>query len=126
MEILTVEEFARLYEGPELSPKAFEVIVYIYNGIKVSIKAKQKIAHELVTKAIIRGDLIRPVVCEECEGISPSLHAHHEDYYKPLEVEWLCNSCHSKRRDYIDMAAFELWEILGEILTKSLYMEKVK
>jgi len=39
--------------------------------------------------------LVRPEGCEDCGGRSP--HAHHKDYSKPLEVDWLCSSCHGKR-----------------------------
>lgn len=31
--------------------------------------------------------------CKIC-GSTEDIHAHHEDYSKPLEVEWLCRGCH--------------------------------
>jgi ribosomal protein S27AE len=41
------------------------------------------------------GLIVRPDVCETCgEGVG--LVRHHRDYNKPLEVTWLCGSCHSK------------------------------
>ena len=54
-------------------------------------------------KAIARGRLIKKP-CECCgAGIdskrkngSSAIHAHHDDYNKPLEVRWLCSSCHHK------------------------------
>lgn len=48
-------------------------------------------AHNDVTHAIERGDLVRKP-CEKC-GNERS-EAHHEDYSKPLEVIWLCRMCH--------------------------------
>ncbi|MCP4061380.1 MAG: hypothetical protein GY738_29740 [Pseudoalteromonas sp.] len=32
--------------------------------------------------------------CEDCE--SKNVVAHHDDYDKPLNVRWLCQSCHKK------------------------------
>lgn len=43
--------------------------------------------------AVKVGKIIRPTVCDHC-GESKRLQAHHEDYSKPLEVTWLCGSCH--------------------------------
>lgn len=35
--------------------------------------------------------------CEDC-GASAKLDAHHEDYSKPLDIQWLCRKCHAKRK----------------------------
>ena len=51
-------------------------------------------AYRLVREAIKAGDLANPDRCEMCE--SPSVLAHHEDYSKPLDVNWLCRPCHGK------------------------------
>lgn len=40
-----------------------------------------------------RGKL-RPEPCRRC-GAEPA-EKHHPDYEKPLEVEWLCRSCHRR------------------------------
>ena len=50
-------------------------------------------AHNKVAWAIESGKLKRKP-CEKCD--SPDSHAHHENYNKPLEVMWLCPSCHGK------------------------------
>lgn len=57
----------------------------------------------ITNKAISRGRLIKKP-CECCgAGVdskqkngSSAIHAHHDDYNKPLEVRWLCCSCHRK------------------------------
>lgn len=56
-------------------------------------------AHTAVAHAIRDGKLLKPDSCEDCGGLPPSsnLHGHHEDYSKPLEVEWLCTRCHGVR-----------------------------
>lgn len=53
---------------------------------------KQK-AYHAVRKALKHGQLIRPEACQKCGAVS-RLHAHHKDYSKPLEVDWLCIQCH--------------------------------
>ena len=50
-------------------------------------------AHKRVYDAVRAGRLERPDKCEGC-GLEKRLHAHHDDYSKPLKVRWLCGSCH--------------------------------
>lgn len=47
----------------------------------------------VVYRALKRGAIARPERCINCNVVK-SLDAHHEDYNKPLEVVWLCKSCH--------------------------------
>lgn len=47
-------------------------------------------------RAISSGKLVRRP-CEICGN--PKTDAHHDDYNKPLEVRWLCRSCHKKWHD---------------------------
>lgn len=58
----------------------------------------QKYALNMLTAAIQRGDLVPAEHCQKCGCPSEgrALDGHHEDYSKPLEVEWLCCSCHKK------------------------------
>ena len=44
-------------------------------------------AHDLVKKAVRAGRLQKKP-CEFCGKLD--VHAHHDDYDKPLEVRWLC------------------------------------
>jgi len=58
------------------------------------IKFPEKVsAHQAVHRAIRKGTLIRPDTCEDC-GKRGSIEASHNDYSKPLEVNWLCKKCH--------------------------------
>ena len=53
-------------------------------------------AHSVVRRALISGKLVRPDHCEFCfKECKPE--SHHEDYSKPLEIDWLCIECHSKQ-----------------------------
>ena len=56
--------------------------------------------HHAVSKAIRSGKLVRKN-CERC-GNENSL-AHHEDYDKPLMVNWLCQPCHKQRHKEINL-----------------------
>ena len=57
----------------------------------------QNSAHLMVTLAIRHGDLKPSEYCDNCGKLATDrqLDAHHEDYSKPLDVTWLCRSCHS-------------------------------
>lgn len=46
--------------------------------------------------AVRTGKISRPSTCEECGG-GGLIQAHHPDYSRPFDVEWLCTTCHGKR-----------------------------
>ena len=52
-------------------------------------------AQSLVQQAVLRGELVRPDTCELCRKPDDLIEAHHYDYSEPLEVQWLCKSCHA-------------------------------
>lgn len=58
----------------------------------------RKAAHQILTYAIKAGLIIPPAACEKCHSQTHgrALDGHHLDYSKPLEVIWLCRSCHEK------------------------------
>ena len=64
--------------------------------IEMNPLRQQKVAYHAVEIALRAGELIKPKVCSKC-GSTGRIEGHHEDYDKPLEVEWLCSSCHRKR-----------------------------
>ena len=45
--------------------------------------------------ALKNGTITKPQFYEIC-GNAKELEAHHADYSKPLNVQWLCDSCHKK------------------------------
>ena len=53
---------------------------------------EKRSAHIKVGNAIKSGNLIKGL-CEICG--SSNVHAHHDDYSKPLDVRWLCPEHHS-------------------------------
>ena len=48
---------------------------------------------KMVQLALQFGMLIRPNHCSKC-GKEAFTEAHHMDYTKPLDVDWLCKQCH--------------------------------
>lgn len=63
-------------------------------------KRADKRAHDLMEKAILRGELVNPGKCESCGNMGNfsdgrnSIQGHHDDYNYPLRVRWLCQNCH--------------------------------
>ena len=53
-------------------------------------------AGRLVRKAIESGELRRAKTCEACGRTGCKIEAAHRDYLKPLDVKWLCVSCHRR------------------------------
>ncbi len=85
------DKYRKLDMAWELSPEEKRVSIQLY---RKRFPEKHK-AHNLVHKAIKKGELIRGC-CEVCQS-TEDIEAHHEDYSKPLEVRWLCDKHHKER-----------------------------
>jgi hypothetical protein len=53
----------------------------------------KRAAHVSASNAIRDGRLEKPAACHYCQTIA-ELSAHHWNYYRPLDVTWLCLRCH--------------------------------
>ena len=53
-------------------------------------------ANSMVSRAVRDGRITKPNKCEACAD-SSRIYGHHRDYYKPLEVMWLCQPCHKQQ-----------------------------
>lgn len=55
-------------------------------------------ARNKTRQAIKKGIITKPTHCEDCDKkcSGHALQAHHEDYTKPLQVIFLCYSCHAE------------------------------
>ena len=53
----------------------------------------RSLAAWLVRRAMHLGRLVRQP-CEVCSN--PKVIAHHNDYTQPLQVRWLCRTCHGQ------------------------------
>lgn len=55
---------------------------------------KARAAQRLIRYHIDAGHIVRPDTCEECGCTDRKIEAAHKDYDRPLDVRWLCRSCH--------------------------------
>lgn len=65
-----------------------------------------KNAYRLLQRALWHRHIARPETCEQC-GARPEydrLQGHHDDYTKPLDVRWLCRSCHGRHHGALKRA----------------------
>jgi hypothetical protein len=65
---------------------------------------ERRLAKQMVNNAIQSGRLIKQP-CQVCSELK--VHGHHDDYYKPLEVMWLCIKHHRQIHEGINE-----WKIL--------------
>lgn len=63
---------------------------------------EKRAARVMVSNAIRDGRLLRQP-CRLCG--STTVHAHHHDYSKPLDVEWLCKDCHWRQHGAVTAEA---------------------
>lgn len=102
--------FISLWTGPRV-PRGFLMEVYpLYSQIKSNLRELQVKSRYIVYLAKKTGTLKCPCYCEDCGEcfIPEMMYAHHEDYTRPLDVEWLCGKCHNTRRHISDMAVFTM------------------
>lgn len=70
-------------------------------------------AQRVVEYAVKSGVLVKPHVCSKCGATDAErrIEAHHDDYARPLDVEWMCTPCHraadAKRREAEGLEPYE-------------------
>ena len=57
---------------------------------------------DILNDAIQHGIIQRPSLCPIC-GKQGDVEAHHDSYYRPLEVKWMCPLCHAEYHRNMNM-----------------------
>ncbi len=91
-------EYARNWYAKNGRNRAVDYQEAITEWIKRNPEKVQ--AKLLVAKAVKEGKIIKPKNCSKCNR-ETRLSGHHPDYAKPLEVLWLCSSCHKLEHNKI-------------------------
>ena len=81
------KEYAKTDAGKSAHKKANDAYLKRYPFKYVS--------RVLTRNAVRDGKLEKASCCTEC-GSTEKIEGHHDDYTKPLEVRWLCESCHKE------------------------------
>jgi hypothetical protein len=90
LNIEKINEYDRARSSQPKRIKQLEKLVKRNNSDPV-----RRRAHQATSNAIRDGRLIRPDFCSIC-GKQCKPEAHHDDYTRPLNVRWLCRSCHCR------------------------------
>ena len=77
--------------------------------VTILLKEVLYVSARIFQNAWRRGELKRSRKCEAC-GSRKRIVGHHEDYYKPLEVQWLCDRCHCKQ-DHTEIIIDLIWRL---------------
>lgn len=81
-------------------------------------------ARKQVKYAVKSGRLFKPKKCFECGSDDYVIHAHHDNYDKPLDVIWLCPQCHKDRHHSINKYGIEQVVALDVIYEEAVSVAK--
>jgi len=89
------EQRKEYYQRPEVKKRCAE------KQREYSKNPLLRMKHEArwqVSRKIVTGVLVRPEICSLCEKPG-KIESHHPDYYKPLDIIWVCKLCHQQLTD---------------------------
>lgn len=72
------------------------------------MREKHRVKHRArsyLGMCVAKGKVSKPIKCETCGKKEVRIEGHHEDYSKPLEVNWFCTDCHADRHRFMKRVA---------------------
>lgn len=114
-------EWSPKVESPKECPNCKRYLPYGASNAR-------SVANSKISEALNGNIIKKPDACQKCGISGKRLNAHHADYLKPFEIEWLCQKCHlgwhSKNgpglnRD-AEVPVMEAAQVLG--LSRSLFV----
>lgn len=81
------------------------------NKLQRKLYPQKYVAQNMVSNAIRDEKIKKPKKCSKCGRKNCRIYGHHEDYYKPLEVIWLCQICHREEHQKLQKKHREINEI---------------
>lgn len=88
------DRYARSVKNYRSTPKGKQVVRDIYRRMREKYPEKYK-ARTILNSSLRKGLISKPQHCSICRS-EKKLSAHHNDYLKPLDVIWMCYTCHTK------------------------------
>lgn len=82
------------------------------------------VARMKVNRAVYKKKMVKPSICSQCSYESPIIHGHHDDYYLPMSVIWLCPQCHKDRHQHINNGTLEKFIALEQVYDASIDIAK--
>ncbi len=80
----------------KLDPEKYRLAKKRYNQKYRDQNRQKDRARSIVFYNVSTGKIKNPCICQRC-GAGGYIEGHHEDYSKPLDITWLCDSCHKER-----------------------------
>ena len=84
-------------QKPKVGRKTMSTTYTDYESQEAA-RVERNHAQVMVREAVKKRIIAKPCICSECNSYCKRTHAHHEDYTKVYNIQWLCSSCHGKRR----------------------------
>lgn len=84
------------------------VAQYNRNAKNITVTPQRR-AWNALYYALKVGKVDKPDECSVCHTQSPIIQGHHNDYFRPLDVIWCCQDCHTKlerSEDYAKLCAY--------------------